>query len=156
MDSTSEASIDVQNLFFSYYSLEALHGISFRVHRGEMVGLLGPNGAGKSTTLKILAGILPTSRGKVHITGYALPELHLEAKKVIGYLPESPLLCSRDSRRDRIAAWTGSILFCQQNDTARLAISAHYSDTGMAPISHYLAHYPDARPWRPASVAFFQ
>ncbi len=92
MAGSTEAVIDIRNLFFSYYTLEALHGISFQVRKGEMVGLLGPNGAGKSTTLKILAGILPTSEGKVHIAGYALPEQHLEAKKIIGYLPESPLM----------------------------------------------------------------
>ena len=92
MDASAEAVIDIQNLFFSYYTLEALHGISFKVNRGELVGLLGPNGAGKSTTLKIVAGILPTSRGKVQIAGYALPEQHLEAKRIIGYLPESPLM----------------------------------------------------------------
>jgi ABC-2 type transport system ATP-binding protein len=92
MDVSAEAVIDIQNLFFSYYSLEVLHGISFKVNRGELVGLLGPNGAGKSTTLKIVAGILPTSRGKVTIAGHALPEQHLEAKRIIGYLPESPLM----------------------------------------------------------------
>jgi len=92
MNALSEAVIDIQDLFFPYHTLEALHGISFQVRRGEMVGLLGPNGAGKSTTLKIVAGILPTSRGKVRIAGYALPEQHLEAKRIIGYLPESPLM----------------------------------------------------------------
>jgi ABC-2 type transport system ATP-binding protein len=92
MNVSAEAVIDIQDLFFSYGTFEALHGISFRVCRGEMVGLLGPNGAGKSTTLKILAGILPTSRGKVRIADYALPERHLEAKRIIGYLPESPLV----------------------------------------------------------------
>ena len=92
MASSAEAVVDVNNLFFSYHSLEVLHGISFCARRGEMVGLLGPNGAGKTTTLKILTGILPTNRGKVHIAGHALPEQHLEAKKVIGYLPESPLM----------------------------------------------------------------
>jgi ABC-2 type transport system ATP-binding protein len=92
MDASAKAVIDIQNLFFSYHTLEALHGISFKVNRGELVGLLGPNGAGKSTTLKIVAGILPTSRGKVRIAGYALPEQHLEAKRIIGYLPESPLM----------------------------------------------------------------
>ncbi len=92
MSVASEAVIDIQNLRFSYSSIEVLHGISFRVRRGEMVGLLGPNGAGKSTTLKIVAGIHPTGRGKVRIAGFALPEQHLEAKKIIGYLPESPLM----------------------------------------------------------------
>lgn len=84
--------IEIHNLSFSYHSLEVLHGISLSARKGEMVGLLGPNGAGKSTTLKILTGILPTNSGKVHIAGYALPEQHLEAKKIIGYLPESPLM----------------------------------------------------------------
>jgi ABC-type multidrug transport system ATPase subunit len=74
VDATSGAVIDIQNLRFSYSSLEILHGFSFRINRGEMVGLLGPNGAGKSTTIKIVAGIHPTGRGKVHIAGYALPE----------------------------------------------------------------------------------
>ena len=92
MNVSPEGVIEIRNLYFSYYTLEALHGISFRVRRGEMVGLLGPNGAGKSTTLKIIAGILPTTRGKVYIAGYSLPEQHLEAKKITGYLPESPLM----------------------------------------------------------------
>jgi ABC-type multidrug transport system ATPase subunit/CubicO group peptidase (beta-lactamase class C family) len=92
MSITSEPAIEIRDLSFSYSSLEVLHGISFSVRRGEMIGLLGPNGAGKSTTIKILAGIHPTVRGKVHIAGYALPEQHLEAKRIIGYLPESPLM----------------------------------------------------------------
>jgi ABC-type multidrug transport system ATPase subunit/CubicO group peptidase (beta-lactamase class C family) len=89
---SSDAVIDVRSLTFAYSALEVLHGISFRVRRGEMVGLLGPNGAGKTTTIKILAGIHPTAGGKVRIAGYDLPEHHLEAKRIIGYLPESPLL----------------------------------------------------------------
>jgi ABC-2 type transport system ATP-binding protein len=92
MNAFSAPIIDIQNLRFSYSSREVLHGISFTVNRGEIVGLLGPNGAGKSTTIKILAGIHPTGRGKAHIAGFALPEQHLEAKRIIGYLPESPLM----------------------------------------------------------------
>jgi ABC-type multidrug transport system ATPase subunit/CubicO group peptidase (beta-lactamase class C family) len=92
MSSSADPAIEIRDLSFSYSSLEVLHGISFSVRRGEMIGLLGPNGAGKSTTIKILAGIHPTVRGKVHIAGYALPEQHLEAKRIIGYLPESPLM----------------------------------------------------------------
>ncbi len=92
LGAASESIIEVRNLAFSYNSLEVLHGISFRLRRGEMVGLLGPNGAGKSTTLKILAGIHPAVHGKVHIAGLAMPEKHLDAKRIIGYLPESPLI----------------------------------------------------------------
>jgi len=92
MNASSEAVIDIQNLHFSYSSLEVLHGISFRVNRDEMVGLLGPNVAAKSTIIKIVAGIHATGRGKVYIAGLALLEQHLDAKRIIGYLPESPLM----------------------------------------------------------------
>jgi ABC-2 type transport system ATP-binding protein len=92
MSASHEDIIDIRDLCFAYNAVEVLHGISFRVRRGELVGLLGPNGAGKSTTLKIVAGIHPTKQGKVHIAGFALPEQHLEAKRIIGYLPESPLV----------------------------------------------------------------
>jgi ABC-2 type transport system ATP-binding protein len=92
MNVRTEVVLDIQDLFFSYHTLEVLHGISFHVARGEVVGMLGQNGAGKSTTLKIIAGILPTGRGKAHIAGHPLPEQHLEAKRIIGYLPESPLM----------------------------------------------------------------
>jgi ATPase subunit of ABC transporter with duplicated ATPase domains len=43
---------------FCYGNAEVLHGISFVLHRGAVVGLLGPNGPGKTTTIKIVAGIL--------------------------------------------------------------------------------------------------
>ena len=82
-------SIEVENLVFRYYVTEVLHSISFSIESGEVVGLLGPNGAGKSTTLKILTGILPPPSGCVRIQGFALPEQSLEAKRVIGYVPET-------------------------------------------------------------------
>jgi len=81
--------IEVETLVFRYHLTEALHGISFHIESGEVVGLLGPNGAGKSTTLKILTGILSPGAGVVRIKGYSLPEQRLEAKRVIGYVPES-------------------------------------------------------------------
>lgn len=84
--------IEIEGLHYSYHSIEVLHGISFRIQQGEVVGLLGPNGAGKSTTIKIITGILPTGRGKVRVAGRPLPEEHLEVKRIIGYLPESPLM----------------------------------------------------------------
>ncbi len=92
LKTSSEAVIAIDGLSFSYYTVKALSEISFCIRRGEMVGLLGPNGAGKSTTIKILAGILPSGQGKVRVAGYALPEQHLEAKRILGYLPEAPLM----------------------------------------------------------------
>ncbi len=53
-----------------YEKIRALDGISFEVEEGEILGYIGPNGAGKTTTLKILAGILYPTSGKVRIMGY--------------------------------------------------------------------------------------
>lgn len=47
----------------------AVGGISFEVHRGEIVGLLGHNGAGKSTTFKCLTGMLPYKEGEISVFG---------------------------------------------------------------------------------------
>jgi ABC-2 type transport system ATP-binding protein len=81
--------IEVENLIFRYHLAEVLHGINFSIGEGEIVGLLGPNGAGKSTTLKILTGILSSGSGSVRIQGLSLPEQALEAKRLIGYVPET-------------------------------------------------------------------
>lgn len=81
--------IEVDRLVFRYHLTEALHSISFVIESGEVVGLLGPNGAGKSTTLKILTGILAPGEGAVRIGGFPLPEQTIEAKRLIGYVPEN-------------------------------------------------------------------
>jgi len=52
-----------------YRNVEALHGVSFQIARGELVGYIGPNGAGKSTTIKILSGILVPSAGLCRVAG---------------------------------------------------------------------------------------
>ena len=84
-----DALVAVEGLTFSYGSVEVLHGISFAVRPGEVVGLLGPNGAGKSTTIKILTGILAPGGGSVRVAGCAMPEDATEAKKRLGYVPEA-------------------------------------------------------------------
>ena len=81
--------IEIEDLVFRYHLTEVLHRIGFYIESGEVVGLLGPNGAGKSTTLKILTGILTPGQGRVRIHGFSLPEQTIEAKRIIGYVPES-------------------------------------------------------------------
>jgi ABC-2 type transport system ATP-binding protein len=71
---------------------KAVDDLSFRVEKGEIVGFLGPNGAGKSTTLRVLAGFLGASSGRVKIAGYDIAEEPQKARAQIGYMPElSPL-----------------------------------------------------------------
>ena|SRR5665213_207932 len=63
------AAIEVEDLFKSYGSVDAVRGISFRVEEGEVFALLGPNGAGKTTTLEILEGHRRRSGGMVSVLG---------------------------------------------------------------------------------------
>jgi len=84
--------IVVENLVKSYFKKRVIEGISFQVKNGEIYGLLGPNGSGKSTTLKILAGILAPTQGKVLVEGIDVASNSLEVKKIVGYVPETPVL----------------------------------------------------------------
>ncbi|MEM9695445.1 MAG: ATP-binding cassette domain-containing protein [Myxococcota bacterium] len=84
--------IEVEDLHKSYGSVHAVRGITFAVTKGSVCGFLGPNGAGKSTTLRILAGFLGASSGRVQVAGYDIVRQRLEAVQNIGYMPEmSPL-----------------------------------------------------------------
>jgi ABC-2 type transport system ATP-binding protein len=68
--------------------VEAVKDATFDVRRGEVFGFLGPNGAGKTTTLKMLMGLVKPTRGRAEVLGKAADDN--EAKKRLGYLPESP------------------------------------------------------------------
>lgn len=81
--------IDVVNLTKKYGKRIAIENVSFDASKGEVLGLLGPNGAGKTTTMRILAGYMPPTSGKIRIAGYDLLEQSLEIRKITGYLPET-------------------------------------------------------------------
>jgi gliding motility-associated transport system ATP-binding protein len=84
--------IEVDHLSKSYGSVEAVRDISFEVEQGAVVGFLGPNGAGKSTTLRILAGFLGATSGRVRIGGHDIVLERMKAARSLGYMPEtSPL-----------------------------------------------------------------
>jgi ABC-2 type transport system ATP-binding protein len=82
----------VHNLTKRYGSLVAVENLSFRLDRGDVLGFLGPNGAGKTTTMRIITGYMPPTKGTVHIEGVDIFDNPLQAKKMIGYLPENPPL----------------------------------------------------------------
>jgi ABC-2 type transport system ATP-binding protein len=81
--------IKVQNLTKNFSGYTAVDDISFEVERGEIIGFLGPNGAGKTTTMRMLTGFLHPTRGSVHIAGCDVMVNPLEARRHIGYMPES-------------------------------------------------------------------
>ncbi len=57
----------------------ALRDVSFHVEKGTLLGIIGSNGSGKSTILKVLAGIMPPTKGSVHVNGSIAPLLELGA-----------------------------------------------------------------------------
>ena len=84
--------IEVQHLTKRYGRVTAVDDVSFRVERGEILGFLGPNGAGKTTTMRILTGYMPATEGRATVAGYDIFDKPIEAKRRIGYLPETPPL----------------------------------------------------------------
>jgi gliding motility-associated ABC transporter ATP-binding subunit GldA len=84
--------IQVQNLTKTYGEQRAVDNISFSIQPGEIVGFLGPNGAGKSTTMKMITGYLQPDQGMISVNGTDVAKNPLEAKRKIGYLPESNAL----------------------------------------------------------------
>ena len=73
----------------------AVHSLSISIPVGEIWGFLGVNGAGKSTTMKMIAGLLSPSEGSIEVNGIDVHQNPLEAKKIIGYVPDRPYLYER-------------------------------------------------------------
>lgn len=83
--------IKLENITKTYNNqVKAVSDLSLTVNDGEIVGFIGPNGAGKTTTIKMMTGILKPDCGTVLINDIDMTKNPLEAKKVIGYIADSP------------------------------------------------------------------
>ncbi len=81
--------IEVKNLTKYYGKRLAVDDISFNIGKGEIVGFLGPNAAGKTTTMRIITGYLSPTQGNITVAGFDVLSHSLDARRHIGYLPES-------------------------------------------------------------------
>jgi ABC-2 type transport system ATP-binding protein len=81
--------IEVTQLTKSYGSRTAVSDINFSIKSGEVIGFLGPNGAGKTTTMRMLTGYIPPTAGSIRIGNFDMQAQPLEAKSLLGYLPEN-------------------------------------------------------------------
>lgn len=81
--------IEVSHVSRNFGDFRAVNDVSFSIPTGQIVGLLGPNGAGKTTTMRMITGFLAPTSGIVKIDGIDICENPVEAKKKIGYMPES-------------------------------------------------------------------
>jgi len=82
--------IQVDQLYRYYGDHCAVSNVSFTLEKGEILGFLGPNGAGKSTTMQMICGNLAPTSGQILINGIDILDNPKEAKRELGYLPETP------------------------------------------------------------------
>ncbi|WP_294139431.1 ABC transporter ATP-binding protein [uncultured Sanguibacteroides sp.] len=87
-----ESIVKVENLSHRYTIQWAIRDINFEITRNGIYGLLGSNGAGKSTTMNIMCGVLRPTEGNVYIKGVSIRENPVEAKRHMGFLPQTPPL----------------------------------------------------------------
>ena len=94
--------IEVQDLYKSFGSVDALKGVSFRAPDGQVTGIIGPNGAGKTTTLRILYTLLRPDRGRALVDGFDSVTSPREVQTRIGVLPDVRGLYPRLTGREHI------------------------------------------------------
>ena len=84
--------INLSALTKRYGSFTAVDRIDLSVPRGELFGFLGPNGAGKTTTLRMIAGILRPTAGRIEIAGIDIVSDPSAAKSKLGFIPDRPFI----------------------------------------------------------------
>ena len=92
----------VTDLSRRFGRFQAVQGVSFAVHPGEVFGLLGANGAGKTTTFRMLCGLLPPSGGEVRVAGVDLRHAAAKARGRIGYMSQRFSLYANLSARQNL------------------------------------------------------
>ena len=81
--------VSIEGVSKLYGSVAAVREVTLHVQRGEVLGLLGPNGSGKTTLLRMLTGYLSPTSGRLSVAGYDTERQRMEARRRIGYVPES-------------------------------------------------------------------
>jgi ABC-2 type transport system ATP-binding protein len=92
--------IETKSLTKVFGTTRAVDNLTLEVEKGEFFCFLGPNGAGKTTTIKILTGLLRPTSGSALISGYDITTDPVEAKRLIGYIPDHPYLYEKLSGRE--------------------------------------------------------
>lgn len=92
--------IRVEGVEKRYGSFQALHPLDLHVRPGEVFGFLGPNGAGKTTTIRMFAGVLSPTAGRIVIDGVDLARDPVESKRRVGYVPDRPYLYDKLTARE--------------------------------------------------------
>ncbi len=96
--------LDVSGMHVSYGQSEVLHGLDFRVGRGEIIAIMGRNGMGKTTLMKAMMGIVPTREGKVDIDGTDVTQMKSfqRVRQGIAYVPQGRMIFSTMTVQENI------------------------------------------------------
>ncbi|MEK9501786.1 ABC transporter ATP-binding protein [Gemmatimonadota bacterium DH-20] len=89
---TPQSMLRLEGIRKRYGSFTAVDGLDLDVHAGEIFGFLGPNGAGKTTTIRMVAGVLQPTEGRILVDGEDLHRDPERAKRRVGYIPDRPFL----------------------------------------------------------------
>jgi ABC-2 type transport system ATP-binding protein len=116
----AECVIEASNLTKYYGKFCAVDHISFKVEQGEIFGFLGPNGAGKTTTVRMLTGISIPSDGWATIRGHDIQKQSVEAKEVMGIVPDISNVYTELSAWDNLT-FTGQLYGLSKADRERRA-----------------------------------
>lgn len=84
--------LEISHLTGGYSGIPVIKDVNLTIASGEAIGLIGLNGAGKSTTIKHLLGLLHPQAGKITLNGINLAEKPAEFKKLVAYIPETPVI----------------------------------------------------------------
>jgi ABC-2 type transport system ATP-binding protein len=83
--------------------VEAVKGVDLSIQKGEIFSLLGPNGAGKTTTISMISGLIAPSEGDASIGGFSIVRQAMQAKKLLGIIPQEIALYPELSARQNLA-----------------------------------------------------
>lgn len=112
--------LQIQNLVKKFGNFTAVDGINLLVKSGELYGFLGQNGAGKTTTIKMIAGIYAPTSGSIRINGLDITQNPLEAKRLIGYVPDQPFLYDKLTGREFLYFSGGLYNFSKKQITNKI------------------------------------
>jgi ABC-2 type transport system ATP-binding protein len=92
--------IRIHDLVKTFGSFTAVDGVSLDVAAGQIHGFLGPNGAGKTTTIRMIAGLLKPTAGRISVNGHDLAADPEKAKASLGFIPDRPFIYEKLTARE--------------------------------------------------------
>jgi len=120
-DDVGPYALVIEDLVKDYGKKRVVDHVSLCIPRGEFFGFIGPNGAGKTTTIKMIAGLLKPTSGRIIVAGHPVDRDPLAAKAVIGLLPEEPNLYERLKGREFLE-FAGGMYGIEPEEVARRSV----------------------------------